>query len=73
MAKGTFNFVFELIISSLLIPIGILYMYTAQYVNITVGGTSYVLGTVVNPTIVLLITFIGPLAVAIRWIRSFFK
>ena len=57
--------VLSLIITGLLVPTGILYLYIGQFVNVTVGGVTYVFGEVVDPVITTLFTVILPIVIMV--------
>ena len=57
--------VLSLIVTGLLVPTGILYLYVGQFVNVTVGGITYTFGTVVDPIIVTLFCTILPIVIII--------
>jgi len=71
VANKMVNLMMGLILTGMLLPIGLLYVYVGQYVNITYGGITYVLGTVMDPTVVMLFTVILPLIVLIGVIMQF--
>ena len=70
---GVIGLVLSLIIFSILFPTGLLYVYTMQYANVTVGSTTYTLGDVMDPTIVTLLTTILPIVLVIGAIMMFMK
>ena len=57
--------VLSLIITGMLVPTGILYLYAGQFVNVTVGGVVYIFKDVVDPVIVTLFTVILPIVIMI--------
>ena len=57
--------VLSLIITGLLVPTGILYLYIGQFVNVTVGGVTYTFGDVVDPVITTLFTVILPIVIMV--------
>ena len=63
--KSVIGLVLSLIIVGMLVPTGILYLYAGQFVNITVGGSTYVFGTVLDPVIVTLFCTILPIVIMI--------
>ena len=63
--KSVIGLVLSLIIVGMLVPTGILYLYAGQFVNITVGGVTYVFGTVLDPVIVTLFCTILPIVIMI--------
>lgn len=65
MIKKITNLVLGLIITGLLLPTGLLYLYTGQYQTVEVGGVNYTLGTVMDPTIITLFTVILPIIILI--------
>ena len=69
---GIIGLVMALIIMGLMLPMGILYLYTAQFVNVTVGGVVYTFGEVVDPTLVTLLTVILPIIIFISVMVKFF-
>ena len=75
MAKfnGIIGLVLSLIIFAMLFPTGLLYVYTMQYANITIGGVTYTLGTVMDPTVVTLLTSVLPIVLVIGAIMMFMK
>ena len=75
MAKmdGIIGLVLSLIIFAILFPTGLLYVYTMQFANVTVNGTEYVLGEVMDPTIVTLLVTILPIVLVIGAIMMFMR
>jgi len=70
-ANKIVNLMLGLILTGMLLPIGLLYVYVGQYVNITYNGVNYVLGSVMDPTVVMLFTVILPLVVLIGVIMQY--
>ena len=70
---GIIGMVLSLIIFAILFPTGLLYVYTMQFANVTVGGTSYILGEVMDPTIVTLLCTILPIVLVIGSIMQFMR
>lgn len=71
--NGVIGLVLSLIIFAILFPTGLLYVYTMQYANVSVGGTTYVLGEVMDPTLVTLLVTILPIVLVIGAIMMFMK
>ena len=65
MIKKITNLVLGLIITGMLLPMGLLYLYTGQYVTVEVSGVNYTLGEVMDPTVVSLFTVILPIIILI--------
>jgi len=65
MIKKITNLVLGLIITGMLLPMGLLYLYAGQYVSVVVSNTTYVLGEVMDPTIISLFTVILPIIILI--------
>ena len=59
------SLVLTLIIVGLLVPTGILYLYTGQFTSVNISGVVYVFGDVVDPVIVTLFTVILPIVIMI--------
>ena len=70
---GIIGMVLSLIIFAILFPTGLLYVYTMQFANVTVGGVSYILGEVMDPTIVTLLCTILPIVLVIGSIMQFMR
>ena len=70
---GVIGMVLSLIIFAILFPTGLLYVYTMQFANVTVGGSSYILGEVMDPTIVTLLCTILPIVLVIGSIMQFMR
>ena len=75
MARLSMNYiigiVFTLIVVSILLPIGLGYISLMGDVNVTVGTTSGLLSTIVDPTVLMLFTTLVPLGVAISIVMYF--
>lgn len=65
MIKKITNLVLGLIITGLLLPTGLLYLFTGQYQTVLVGGVNYTLGEVMDPTVITLFTVILPIIILI--------
>ena len=74
MAKtNMMTLVMDLILLSILLPIGLIYLYAGQFANVTVGGVSYILGDVVDPVLITLLTIILPIVIIVGIIGNFIK
>jgi len=69
-ARGMTDLLISLILTGMLLPMGILYLYTGQYVNISIRGTYYMFGSVVDPILVTLLTVILPIVILIAVVRK---
>ena len=69
-SRGITDLLISLILTGMLLPMGILYLYTGQFVNVTVGGSTYTFGTVVDPILVTLLTVILPIVILIAVVRK---
>lgn len=69
-ARSITDLLISLILTGMLLPMGILYLYTGQYVNVTVGGSTYTFGSVVDPILVTLLTVILPIIILIAVVRK---
>ena len=69
-SRSITDLLISLILTGMLLPMGILYLYTGQFVNVTVGGSTYTFGTVVDPILVTLLTVILPIVILIAVVRK---
>lgn len=70
---GIMGLMLSLIFFGTLFPIGLIYVYAMQFANVTVGTTSYVLGDVLDPTLIMLICTVLPLVLVFNAIRKYMK
>ena len=69
--KSVIGLVLSLIIVGMLVPTGLLYLYAGQFINVTIGGETYVFGTVMDPVITTLFTVILPIVIMIGIMTKF--